>query len=132
MREALRPIALDVRETSERGRGVFALGDIEPGALIEECPVIVIAEAEVVAIKNTVLGDYYFTWGGTGDEAAIALGYASLFNHAAEPNAMYVKKTTTRTIAFHALRQIRAGEEITVSYHGGFGDRGPVWFQRSD
>lgn len=111
---------------------MFALEAIDEGALIEECPVIVISEPEVAAIRPTTLGDYYFTWGGTGDEGAIALGYASLFNHSAEPNAMYVKKRTTRTIAFHALRRIAAGEEITVSYHGGFGDRGPVWFQRSD
>ncbi|HEU4538065.1 MAG TPA: SET domain-containing protein-lysine N-methyltransferase, partial [Polyangiaceae bacterium] len=56
------------------------------------------------------------------------LGYGSLYNHAREPNAMYVRKHEARSIAFFALRPIGAGEEITVSYHGGFGDRGDVWF----
>ncbi|MFO0661665.1 MAG: SET domain-containing protein [Polyangiaceae bacterium] len=131
MREPLRPVPLDIRETPNAGRGVFALELIPEGALIEECPVVELREDDVAVIKNTTLGDYYFTWGGTHDEGAIALGYASLFNHSATPNAMYVKKRPTLTIAFFAIRDIAAGEEITVSYHGGFGDRGPAWFQRS-
>ncbi|HEU4409363.1 MAG TPA: SET domain-containing protein [Polyangiaceae bacterium] len=115
--------------TSEaRGRGVYAAVDIAEGTLIEECPVVVIAPDEVGYLQETALRDYFFVWGGVGDAAAIALGYGSLYNHASVPNAMYVRKHEALTIAFFALRAIAAGEEITVSYHGGFGDRGDVWF----
>lgn len=115
--------------TSEaRGRGVYAAIDIAEGELIEECPVVVIAPDEVGHLQKTALRDYFFVWGGVGDAAAIALGYGSLYNHAREPNAMYVRKHEAHSIAFFAVRAIHAGEEITVSYHGGFGDRGDVWF----
>ncbi len=115
--------------TSEgRGRGVFAAVDIAEGTLIEECPVVVVPPAEVAHLGETALRDYYFVWGGTGDGAAIALGYGSFYNHARDPNAMYVRKHEALTIAFFALRRIEAGEEITVSYHGGYGDRGDLWF----
>lgn len=116
--------------TSEgRGRGVFATVDIAEGTLIEECPVVVVPPDEVEHLLKTALRDYFFVWGGVGDAAAIALGHGSLYNHAREPNAMYVRKHEALTIAFFALRAIKAGEEITVSYHGGFGDRGDIWFE---
>jgi uncharacterized protein len=115
-------------ESEERGRGVFAAVDIAEGTLIEECPVVVVPPDEVPHLLKTELRDYFFVWGGTGEAAAIALGHGSLYNHAREPNAMYVRKHEARALAFFALRPIRAGEEITVSYHGGYGDRGDVWF----
>ncbi|GAC1538801.1 MAG: SET domain-containing protein-lysine N-methyltransferase [Polyangiales bacterium] len=125
----LRPlVALIVRHTAERGRGVFAEAPIADGTLIEECPVIVLPAGEVEAAMRTHLGSYAFQWGGTRDECAIALGYGSLYNHSDDPNAIYVRRLEDQVIAFVSLRAIAAGEEITVSYHGGFGDRSPVWF----
>ena len=121
-----------VGETKNKGRGVFATADIAEGALIEECPIIVVPLAEVETINATVLRDYHFMWGGTGEESAICLGYGSLYNHSHTPSAMYVRRLDARIIAFHAVRDIREGEEITVSYNGGFGDRSPVWFEMAD
>lgn len=128
--EALRPPQnVEVRESEGRGRGVFALSPILAGTLIEEVPVVVIPPEDLAHVCETVLQSYHFVWGGTGDASAIALGYGSLYNHAHDPNAMYVKKFAARTIAFVALRDIAAGEEITVSYNGGIGDDRPVWFE---
>jgi uncharacterized protein len=121
-------VVIKLGASEARGRGVYAAVDIAEGELIEECPVVVIAPDEVGHLQKTALRDYFFVWGGVGDAAAIALGYGSLYNHAREPNAMYVRKHEAHSIAFFAVRAIRAGEEITVSYHGGFGDRGDVWF----
>lgn len=120
---------LEIRDAGARGRGVFAARDIPEGALIEECPVIVVPEEQVEALGETVLGDYYFRWGGTGDEAAIALGFGSLYNHSDAPNAMYVRQREARLLVFFAVKAIAAGDEILVSYNGGFGDRSPVWFR---
>lgn len=90
---------------------------------------IVVPEAQVDDLVKTALVDYYFGWGGTRDDAAICLGYGSLFNHSPHPNAMYVRKTEERTIFFVTVRAVKKDEEITVSYRGGFGDPGPVWFE---
>jgi uncharacterized protein len=120
---------IEVRATAERGRGVFAVDAIAEGVEIEECPVIVVPAAEVPALVQTVLRDYHFLWGPAGDASAIALGYGSLYNHADDPNALYVRKTDLGVLSFVSIRAIRAGEEITVSYNGGVGDRSPVWFE---
>ena len=118
-----------VRDTSERGRGVFAVDEIDAGVVIEDCPVVVVPADQVAIIGGTVLGSYHFQWGGTSEDSAFALGFGSLYNHAHEPNAMYVKKYEQRIITFISLRKIAAGEEITVSYNGGIGDDRPVWFE---
>jgi hypothetical protein len=119
---------IEVRDAGPRGRGVFATEAIAEGTLLEECPVIVLPASEIEALETTTLSDYYFRWGGMGDEAAIALGFGSLYNHADVPNAMYVRKYEARMLAFFAVRAIAEGEEIVVSYNGGYGDRSPVWF----
>jgi uncharacterized protein len=120
---------LAVRESAGRGRGVFATVDIAEGTLIEECEVIVVPAEQVPALLGTVLRDYVFAWGGTDDEVAVALGFGSLYNHARDPNAMFVRKLEARTLAFFTIRPVAAGEEVTISYHGGFGDRGDTWFE---
>jgi uncharacterized protein len=124
-----RPYALVIRDTGAAGRGVFAAEDIPAGVLIEECPVVVIPEEQLQYLVKTPLEEYYFQWGGCGDQAAIALGYGSLYNHSRSPNAQYIKKYHARTIFFVALRAIGAGEEITVNYNGSPEDRRPVWFE---
>lgn len=118
-----------IRESGGRGRGVFATAPIAEGTLFEECHVIVVPAAQVPPLLGTVLRDYVFAWGGTDDEVAVALGCGSLYNHARDPNAMFVRKLEARTLAFHAIRPVAVGEEITISYHGGYGDRGDVWFE---
>lgn len=115
--------------TNARGRGVFARVPIDEGDLIESCPVIVVPEEQVAAMGGTILHEYFFQWGGTRDAGAIALGFGSLYNHARDPNAFYVRRLEDSILEFRAIRAIAAGEEITVSYHGGFGDKGPVWFE---
>ena len=120
---------LEIREVPTRGRGVFCTTKIQAGSLIEECPVILVPAEETESLTKTNLANYYFAWGGTGDDAAIALGYGSLYNHARDPNAMYVKKYDERLIAFFAIKDINPNEEITVNYHGGFGDRSDTWFE---
>ncbi|MCS6899216.1 MAG: SET domain-containing protein [Myxococcales bacterium] len=123
-----RPFALRVGNTIHAGRGVFACERIPAGSLIEECPVIEIPEEELVSLMPTTLGDYFFQWGPTRQQGALALGYGSLYNHSYHPSAGYVRKLESRTIQFLALRDIEAGEEITVNYNGSPEDRSPVWF----
>lgn len=111
--------------TADRGRGVFAIRDIEEGEVIERCPMIVVDTDEATAVCDTVLGQYAYGW--DGGAVAIALGFGSLYNHAAEPNALYEEAEQPATMIVRARRWIRAGEEILIDYTGG-GDQ-ELWFE---
>jgi uncharacterized protein len=118
--------------TKTKGRGVFAGRPIVAGELIEAVPVIVIPAEQWPHVEPTVLALYIFNFGPEGEHAAIALGYGSLYNHSYLPNAEYAKSWEERLIRFIALRDIAAGEEITVNYNGTPGDRSPIWFEVSE
>jgi uncharacterized protein len=111
------------------GRGVFTLEDIPVDTLIEICPVLVIPAEQVAIIHGTVLHDYYFLWNDEATEAAIALGFGSLYNHASAPNAEYEMDFENQNIEIYSLRNIAAGEEITINYNGNPGSREGLWFQ---
>lgn len=113
------------------GRGVFSSEDISKGSLIEICPVIVLPKEELPVIHKTRLHDYYFLWGVKQDMCAIALGYGSLYNHTIDSNAHYELNVADDTIEIVAVKDIKAGEEITVNYNGEPGDDKAVWFEES-
>ena len=118
---------VEVRNIRGKGRGVIARRPIEEGEIIERVPVIVIPTDQIGDDPGRrVLAGYVFAWGqGT---LALALGYGSLYNHSYEPNARY-EALGGRTKIFVALREIAAGEEITINYNGEPSDRSPVWFK---
>jgi SET domain-containing protein len=116
--------AIEVRRVRGKGRGVFARRPIGAGAVIETCPVLVLP-AGSVEDASAGLGSYLFEWGR--GELALALGYGSLYNHSYRPNARYLD-LAGRTKVFTAIRDIAAGEEITVNYNGKPGDETPVGF----
>ena len=119
---------LYVLETSSRGRGVFTAIDLKKSDTIEVCQVIVIPKAELPILHKTKLHDYYFLWGKDFDRCVIALGFGSLYNHAKEPNANFILDLVDNTIDVFAIRDIKAGEEITFNYHGDPKDRAVLWF----
>ena len=121
---------LVVRDTEIKGRGVFAQRDFELGEIIDIANVIVIPKQQVKLINHTVLCNYYFGW--HGESGAIALGYASLFNHSYQPNALYVKKFDQQVIEIIAYKYIREGQEITINYNGNVDDLTPIWFDVVD
>src|ERR1700712_1395041 len=102
---------LIVRETSNRGRGGFALRPFEPGETIEVCPVIAMSPEDAARLDATHLYNYYFGWGPDDKGAAIALGFGSLYNHSETPNASYRKDLAQTLIEFVALAAIAPGEE---------------------
>lgn len=113
-----------------RGRGVFARRRFVPGETIEVCPVIALSEADGRKLDDTALYDYYFGWGRDGLQAAIALGYGSLYNHAVTPNAEHRKNAADGTVTVVAVREIAAGEEIFIHYDTGIGGaQQGVWFE---
>ncbi len=111
------------------GRGVFTSGDIAKGTLIEICPVIVIPEKDVERIHSTALHDYYYFWGEDEKQGAIVLGFGSIYNHSPTPNAEVIPYYNDFQFSFYALKDIQAGEEITVNYNGDDNGNNLIWFE---
>lgn len=119
--------SLYVATSPRGGRGVFTAEPIEPGSLVEICPVIVLPPKDIELVHQTYLHDYYFLWGDIG--CAIALGFGSLYNHSSTPNAEYEMDFDNQTIDIYTLSAIAAGEEITISYTDGEDERAVLWFE---
>ena len=111
-------------------RGVFARRAFRPGDVIEITPVILIPNTQRALIRQTVLENYVFDWGC--GSTAVALGYGSLYNHAYAPNAHYCQDIDRKTLEFSAIRDIAAGDEITVNYNGSSESSLPMWFEVKD
>ena len=112
------PTSVRIGDT-EHGRGVIATADIERGTTIEVCPILELAEGDA----SGLLDDYTVAIDGS-DGTALLLGYGSLYNHSDEPNAEYVEAADD-AYSFVALRDIAAGEQITISY-------GEEWWRTRD
>lgn len=117
---------LRIDSSPGKGRGVFAAKNIAKGEVLERAPIVIIPENELLDLKRTILGNYYFKWGSDG---AIALGTGSLMNHSYEPNCVFQTRIEDKRIDFTALIDIREGEELTVNYNGDPSDRSRLWFK---
>jgi len=117
------PTAIEVKRSKGKGRGVFATRLIEEGEVIERAPVLVFHEDEMY---GSDLGRYVFGWGP--HHVGLVLGYGSLYNHSYKPNACFAD-IGQRVKVFSALRDIPAGEEITINYNGPLDDKSDVGFE---
>jgi SET domain-containing protein len=102
-----------------KGRGVVATKPIAAGELIERSPVIPIAYEDS---EKPGLSDYAFAWGEDvpgfepGKECAVGLGYLGLYNHAKPSNVKLIRHYEDNEMSIEALRDIEAGEELTIDY----------------
>ena len=124
----MRNPTLYIAPSSLGGRGVFTGAPIKQGDLIEICPVIVLKEGEMEILDKTTLYDYYFLWGDSQKQCAVALGYGSLYNHFCPANGDYFMDFEAQIIEIYAVRYIDAGEEITINYNGDPKNAEPTWF----
>lgn len=120
---------LYIAKTASRGKGVFCAHDITKGDLIEICPMLILKKKELKTIHKTSLHDYYFLWGEERDVPAIALGNGSIYNHKTKPNADFILDFDDESIEIVALKNIKAGKEITINYHGEPGNDEDLWFE---
>jgi SET domain-containing protein len=120
---------LYIMETAHRGRGVFTTESITAGTTIEIAPVIVLNQTERALVDTTLLHDYIFEWGINEQEAAVALGYVSIYNHSADANCKYDMDFEHKTIQIQTIREVAVDEELCINYNGdGVTDK-PVWFE---
>lgn len=119
---------IEIRISPDRGRGVFATEMLEAGIIVEEAPVIVMPEKDRPLLDQTLLHDYIFEWGDDHRQSAIALGYVSIYNHAAPSNCEYEMDFEHATIRIRTVKKVDAGEELFINYNGQATDLKPVWF----
>jgi len=98
-----------VKKSPIGGYGVFARKSFEKGDLIEECLCVVRHNDD----WGTALEDYLFS---RGSMSAMALGFGAIFNHSKEPNAKHELTAGLRRMRIFAIKSIKQGEEITISY----------------
>ena len=119
---------LTIAPSDQRGRGVFATESIEVGTTIEISPVLVVNPEERAHLEKTILYDYIFEWGIDEQQAAVALGYASIYNHSVDANCTYDMDFEHKTIQIQTKREVAVDEELCINYNGdGITDK-PVWF----
>ncbi|KIX10223.1 uncharacterized protein Z518_01304 [Rhinocladiella mackenziei CBS 650.93] len=104
-----------------KGRGVFAIQNIPTGTVVEVSPVLIFSEDEVAKhTQHTCLQHYTYYWpadSGRTMTQALALGLGSMFNHSIRAqNVGWKRNTETDVIVYTAIRDIKAGEELCISY----------------
>ena len=107
---------------------MFASRKFLKGELIERAPVIPINEKQWPFAEKTILSDYAFDWGEHDEQAAIALGYVSIYNHSYSPNAQLEELLDELMMEVIAIRDIQPGEEVTINYNGDPANQDPLWF----
>lgn len=120
---------LYIKNTEGKGRGVFTTEKIKKGTVIEEAPVIVMSQDDKVLVDQTLLHDYIFDWGNDQDKCCVALGFVSIYNHSYSSNCEYFMDFEEDTIQIKTVREIQAGEELTINYNGDWNDKKQVWFE---
>jgi SET domain-containing protein len=104
-----------ITEAGVKGKGAFATTDIPKGTLIGEYTGEVIDEAEADRRYENSERVYLFTVEGgkyvDGDDPKNLLKYV---NHSCNPNCEADIKG--EKVFYHALRDIKKGEELTIDY----------------
>ena len=122
--------SLYIELTEGKDRGVFTREAIPANTAIEESPVIVMTEAEKELLDKTLLHDYIFNWEpGPKKLCCMATGYVPLYNHSATANCEHSMNYEDDTIIIKTMRDINAGEELTINYTGDWNSNDPVWFE---
>ncbi len=108
--------ALTIKNTPDKGRGVFAEKDFKKGEIVEVCPVVVITEEEYNKLADTIFAYYLYPW--KGETSALVLGYGSVYNHSYSPNIDWDQDFKSKSFLYTALEDIKKGDELTVNYNG--------------
>jgi SET domain-containing protein len=120
---------LYIKNTKEKGRGVFTKEPIPAGTQIELSPVLVLSSADTKIVDTTKLHNYIFLWGPKEKQSCIALGFCSVYNHDYNPNCEYEMDFEAETMKITTLRLVRKGEELSINYNGDVTDQSPLWFE---
>lgn len=99
-----------IKKDPVKGRGVYASEKISKGELIEVCELIIV-DMENISGELERYAYYY-----TRNQAAIALGNGSLFNHSQKANSEFSINYKQQRLYIRAKKTIKPGDEITINY----------------
>ena len=120
---------LFINQTKSKGKGVFTNENIAADKIIEDAPVIVMSVEDRVNLDKTLLHDYIFAWGEKKDQCCVALGFVSMYNHSYRSNCEYFMDFEEETIQIKTVKNIKAGEELTINYNGDWNNKKKIWFE---
>lgn len=126
-RTALPQIALYLKDSVGKGRGVFAAEFIKASTLIAICPVLLFPEDvsicdsnRTISSEREVLNSYTYTWNSTTQ--ALSLGLGSMFNHTKKSNVSFVLDKDNLLIRYYTMVDVTPDSELCINY-------GPkLWF----
>ncbi len=126
-------VRLYIGETANKGRGVFTHTNIPADTIIETSPVIVMSEKDRSLLDQTLLHDYIFEWQPDGQNlCCMALGWVPIYNHSYTSNCEYFMIYEDQSIYIQTIRDIDAGEELTINYSGDWNETKEVWFDAKE
>jgi SET domain-containing protein len=120
--------SLFIAGTREKGRGVFTAEDISKKTVVEMSPVIVMPKKDRLLIDKTLLYYYIFEWGPKRDKCCMALGYVPMYNHSYTSNCEYEMDYDNEYMVIRTVRDVKAGEELTINYNGEWNGQTKIWF----
>ena len=95
------------------GRGVFTKVDIQKDTEVEKACLVKI---QAKSVEDTPLQDYVFQNPYNKKQNFVAFGYGSMYNHSNDPNIHYYYDKNKNCMVYEALRDIKADEELYISY----------------
>ena len=120
---------LYIENHKAKGRGIFTKEFIPAETVIEIAPVIVMPKENRPHLDLTLLHDYIFEWGPDKHQCCMALGMIPIYNHSYKSNCEYFMDYAEETIMVKTVKDILAGEEVTINYNGDWDDAKNVWFE---
>ncbi|MES2704162.1 MAG: SET domain-containing protein [Bacteroidota bacterium] len=120
---------LHIDEIPGKGRGIYTKKALPKGTVVETAPVIVMTAEDRKLLDQTLLHDYIFEWQPGGQQmCCMALGWVPIFNHSYRSNCEYFMDYDTQSMYIETVRDIKAGEELTINYNGTWNNKAKVWF----
>lgn len=115
---------LIIKNTKDKGRGVFSRRTFNKNQVVHTCPVIVLDRKDSQVARDTLLNTYLFDWPSENESldenwsaSAVALGFGSLFNHSEKPNMKWEIRREKLEIVFRSIRPIKMNEELVFNYN---------------
>lgn len=114
---------IELAQIPGKGRGVMALRGIQQGQVLEHAPASRFSADDRQAVNRTAVFEHYFVLPseyrlGRWVPGYIVFGLTSICNHAEDPNATVRWRENGLGLwaDLEAIREIAAGEEVTVYY----------------
>ncbi len=120
--------SLFLAESEGKGLGVFTKKSIPAKKIVERSIVLAFDPKQRKLLEQTDLHNYIFEWEEDNKSCCLALGYISMYNHSYDANCEYIMDFEAKTVVIKTVKDLKAGQELTINYNGEPKNDTPVWF----